>query len=245
MKPALIILAIFVGIASSANLSSQENTPRLTISHITGDFYIYTTYKLLDGKPFPSNSAYVLTNKGAVMFDTPWDTTQFQPLLDSIQHRHNKNVVLCIATHYHNDRTAGLDFLKQKGIRTFSSKLTLDLCKEHHENQAEYYFTHDTTFTIGDRTFQTYYPGEGHTKDNIVLWFADENILYGGCLIKSTESNDLGNIADANLAEWPATIQNVIRRFTKPKYAIPGHFGWADNNGLEHTLQLLQKKKPE
>jgi metallo-beta-lactamase class B len=245
MKPASIFMAIVVGIASSANLSGQENMPRLTISRLTGDFYVYTTYKLLDGKPFPPNSAYVLTNKGAVMFDTPWDTTQFQPLLDSIQHRHNKNVVLCIVTHYHNDRTAGLDFLKQKGIKTFSSKLTLDLCKEHNENQAEYYFTHDTTFIIANHTFQTYYPGEGHTKDNIVLWFGDENILYGGCLIKSTENNDLGNVADANLAEWPATIQNVIRRFAKPKYVIPGHFGWADNNGLEHTLQLLQKKKPE
>lgn len=33
------------------------------------------------------------------MFDTPWDTTQFQPLLDSIKFKHNMNVLMCIATH--------------------------------------------------------------------------------------------------------------------------------------------------
>ena len=100
----------------------QASIPSIAISHSTGDFYIYTTHRLLNGKMIPSNSMYLITDKGAVMFDTPWDTTQFQPLLDSIQFRHHTNVALCIATHFHDDRTAGLDFLKQKGITTYSSK---------------------------------------------------------------------------------------------------------------------------
>jgi metallo-beta-lactamase class B len=186
---------------------------------------------------------YLITDKGAVMFDTPWDTAQFQPLLDSIQNKHHTNVVLCVATHFHDDRTAGLDFLKQKGIKTYSSKQTFDLCKEHSQKQAEYFFTQDTTFTIGNHRFQTYYPGEGHTKDNIVIWFDDEKILYSGCLVKSTENNDLGYVTDANLSAWATTIANVINRFPHPQYVIPGHFSWADNGGLEHTLKLLQENE--
>ena len=61
--------------------------------------------------------------------------------------------------------------------------------------------------------------------------------------MKSTDTNDLGNLEDANLAEWPGTIANVIDRFPAPKYVIPGHYGWADGGGLAHTLHLLQDNK--
>lgn len=192
---------------------------------------------------FPSNSMYLVTDAGVVLIDTPWDTTQFQPLLDSISRRHHTKVVLAIATHYHDDRTAGLGFLKQKGVKTYSSKLTYDLCSEFNEKQAAYYFENDTVFEVGNYKFETYYAGEGHTKDNIVIWFGRHKILYGGCLIKSTESKDLGNIADANPQEWKPTIKKVLRKYPRPKYVIPGHYGWSSNKGLQHTLKLLESAR--
>ncbi len=53
------------------------------------------------------------------------------------------------------------------------------------------------------------------------------------------EASDLGYLVDANLSEWPATVTNVMKRFPNPRYVIPGHFAWANNKGLEHTLELL------
>jgi metallo-beta-lactamase class B len=67
--------------------------PALTISHLTGDFYIFTTYKTLAGGPYPSNGMYLVTNKGVVMIDCPWESTQFQPLLDSIYYRQKKSIL--------------------------------------------------------------------------------------------------------------------------------------------------------
>jgi hypothetical protein len=37
---------------------------------------------------------YLVTNQGVVLFDTPWDSTQFQQLLDSIKIKHGKDVVM-------------------------------------------------------------------------------------------------------------------------------------------------------
>ncbi len=216
-------------------------TEPLKIVHLTGDYYIYTTYKWLDGKLFPANGMYLLTNSGVVMFDSPWDSSQFQPLLDSIDHKHHMKVVLCIATHFHEDRTGGFDFLKQKEIATYSSKMTYDLCKQKGEKQAAFYFMGDTVFRIGDHVFEIYYPGEGHTKDNIVIWCGDQKILYGGCLVKSTENNSLGNISDASLDLWPISIKNVMGKFPRPAYTIPGHFGWEGKSSLQHTLNLLKQ----
>lgn len=220
-----------------------QDIQKLHIKHLTDNFYVYTTYKDLNGFMFPSNSMYLVTENGVVLFDTPWDTTQFQPLLDSISDRHNKKVILAISTHSHDDRTAGLEFLRLNGVKTYSSKLTYDLCKEHNEKQAEFYFVNDTIFNIGNYKFETYYPGEGHTKANIVIWFEKYKILYGGCLLKSTENKNLGNIADANIIEWKPTIKKVIKKYPKPNFVIPGHFDWTNKNGLKHTLKLLRQNE--
>jgi metallo-beta-lactamase class B len=223
-------------------LGAQTKNNKLDISHLHGNFYIYTTYKTLEGGAlFPSNSMYLVTDSGVALFDTPWDSTQFQALLDSIEKRHHKKVVLCISTHYHDDRTAGLEFFRQKGIRTYTSYQTYQLCLLHHEKQPAHYFVSDTTFTLGGHHFSTFYPGEGHTPDNIVVWFNNEKILYGGCLVKSTDNSGLGNIADANLIAWPVSIKRLTKQFPKPAYVIPGHFSWTNNKSLKHTLRLLKK----
>ena len=220
-----------------------QDKHELRIQHLTDNFYVYTTFKDLKDFMYPSNSMYLVTENGVVLFDTPWDTSQFQPLLDSISIKHNKTIVLAISTHYHDDRTAGLEFLREKGVKTYTSKLTYDMCLEHNEKQSEFYFTTDTTFNIGEYQFETYYPGEGHTKDNIVIWFDQHKILYGGCLVKSTESETLGNTADANIKEWKRSIQHTIEKYPNPNFVIPGHFGWFSNKGLKHTLNLLVQNK--
>lgn len=215
----------------------------LEIKRLTGNFYIYTTYKNFDGKLFPSNSMYLVTDSGAVMFDTPWDSTQFQPLLDSIWKRHGKKVVMSFSTHFHDDRTAGISFLRNQGVRTYTSYQTWQLCASNNIPQSTFVFMKDTTFSVGGYTFSTLYPGPGHAPDNIVVWFPSEHIVYGGCLVKSTENHDLGYIGDADLKAWPESIKKVIKQCPHPAYVIPGHFSWTNKNSLQHTLKLLKKKR--
>ncbi|MFT3701642.1 MAG: BlaB/IND/MUS family subclass B1 metallo-beta-lactamase [Agriterribacter sp.] len=221
----------------------QPGNPPLSISHLTGDFYIFTTYKVYDGAPYPANGMYLRTTKGVILFDAPWDSTQFQPLVDSIQKNHHQKIIMCIATHFHEDRTGGLDFFKQAGARTYTSYKTDELSKQTGKQRAETLFYNDTVFNIGGHRFQTYYGGPGHSPDNIVIWFAKEKILYGGCLVKSVETNDLGNLSDANVAAWPLTIQKIQHKFGQPLFIIPGHQSWTSKNALQHTLELINQQK--
>lgn len=223
------------------NSYSQVKNKGLDISHLTGDFYIYTTYGSYRSSPVPSNSMYLVTPAGVVLFDTPWDSTQFQPLLDSIKARHQKEVTMCISTHFHADRTAGLEYYKSRGIKTYTTTRTDELSKINNEKRAEFLIYSDSSFTIGGHTFQTYFGGQGHSPDNIVIWFENEKILYGGCLVKSVEAGDLGNLSDANVKEWAFTIENIQRRFNNPEYIIPGHLDWNSKNALIHTLKLIKQ----
>jgi len=196
---------------------AQTKTNKLNITHLTENFYIYTTYHSYKGEIASANGLYIVTNNGVVMIDSPWDTTQFQPLLDSIQNKHHQKVVLCIATHSHEDRSAGLEFYQQQNIKTFTSLQTDSISKATNQKRAQFHFTKDTTFTIGQLNFQTYYPGPGHTTDNIVVWFPKQKILYGGCFIKSTEATDLGYIKEANLQAWPISLKNVQQKISATK----------------------------
>jgi len=42
---------------------------------------------------------------------------QFQPLLDNIAIKHKMKAIFCIATHSREDRTAGLEYFKNKSKR--------------------------------------------------------------------------------------------------------------------------------
>lgn len=218
-----------------------QTTPALKITHLTGDFYVYTTYKLLDKTPFPANGMYVVTNDGVVLIDSPWDRTQLEPLMDSIRLKHKKEVVMAIATHHHADRTGCLDLLNEKGIYTYTTKLTDSFSKNKGEKRASHLFEKDTTFTFGQYSFKAFYPGKGHAEDNIVVWFEKERILYGGCFIKSIEADNLGNLSDADVAEWKVSIHKVMKQFAEPRYIIPGHQSWKSKKSLQFTLQLIEE----
>jgi len=237
-----IILTIAF-IFSLTAVFGQAEKAKLKISPLTGDFYVYTTYNTYEESQVPANGMYLVTNNGVVMFDTPWDTTQFQPLLDSIQLKHNKRVVLCFATHWHSDKTAGLEYYRQQGIKTYTTALTDELSKKNNKKRAEFLMTKDTVFHVGQYSFETYYPGEGHTADNIVIWFKKEKILYGGCLIKGVDDKTLGYLGDANVTAYEATLKNVQKKCRKPTFIIIAHSDWKNINSLQHSIKMAKELK--
>ncbi len=229
------------------NIFGQAKDMKLKISHLTGDFYIYTTYNTYQESKVPANGMYLVTNNGVVMFDTPWDTTQFQPLLDSIKLKHNKTVVMCFATHWHSDKTAGLEYYRQQGIKTYTTKLTDELSKKNNKKRAEILMANDTAFNVGQYSFETYYPGQGHTEDNIIIWFKKEKILYGGCLIKGADDENLGYTDDGNIIAYASTLKKVQQKCRKPKFIIVAHSDWKNINSLKHSLVMAKalKKKSD
>lgn len=223
--------------------SAQGQVAKLIIEHLTGDFYIYTTYNTYKESTVQANGMYLVTKEGVIMFDTPWDSTQFQPLLDSIKIKHNKNVIMAFATHWHNDKTAGLEYYKQQGIKTFTTTLTDELSKKNDEKRAEFLMTNDTIFNIGGYSFETFFPGEGHTIDNIIIWFEKEKILYGGCLIKGAKAKNLGYLDDGNKLAYESTLKRVEEKCKNPQYIIVAHSDWKNINSLKHSIKLAKKLK--
>ena len=232
----IIILLIFYNQAFA-----QTENLKIRISPLTENFYIHTSYNVLGNDTFPSNGLFVVTENSILLFDTPWNEAQTNELIDSCNNIFHKKINFCIVTHFHDDRTAGLNILKKNYIPTYSSQATKLLCIQNNEKFAESVFLRDTTFLIDNIRFQTYFPGEGHTRDNIVVWFPDSKILYGGCLIKSIDSKSLGNTKDANIKNWSNSVKSIINKYKEINFVIPGHYNWGDSSLLNHTIDLTKQ----
>jgi metallo-beta-lactamase class B len=117
------------------------------------------------------------------------------------------------------------------------------LSKNNDKKRAEFLMTRDTVFKVGQSTFETYYPGPEHTADNIIIWFKKEKILYGGCLIKGADAENLGYLGDANVTEYASKIKRVKKKCRKPKFIIIAHSDWKDLNSLKHSIKLAEELK--
>ncbi len=239
-------LSVVCCLTALTGLGQIEKYP-LKITPLTEDLFVYVSHGFFRGKPYAANAVYLVTAQGVVLFDTPWDKAYYQPLLDSIWNRHHQKVILCISTHFHDDRTGGLAYYRSKGIRTYTTAMTDSLSKANHNNRAACLFSGDTSFHVGRHAFQTYYPGPGHSPDNIVIWFPKEKVLYAGCLVKSVAADNLGNLTDASVAAWGKSLKKLQHRFPHPAYVIVGHNGWRDKRSIMHTLAMItayEKKHP-
>lgn len=216
-----------------------QNDKDLKIEKVSDDLYIYTTYGTFEGVKYAANALYTITKEGVVVFDCPWDPGVNEQFEKELYNRHQLPIIANIATHSHADRAGGLAFFKKIGARTYTSKATDSILEKTGEPRAEYIFKSDTIFHIGDKTFEVFYPGKGHTSDNLVVWFPEEQILLGGCIIKDGKAKDLGNIEEAYPDEWAQSLQRVVEKFPKPKLIIAGHDDWHPQNGIQHTLDLL------
>ena len=214
-----------------------------TITALTDSVYLFTSYGEFGGKFYPANGIFALTQAGAVIIDGPWDPADRLPLLDSIRIRFHQKVIFCLATHFHEDRSGALKEYGAAGIPTYATEMTDSLSRLHHEPRAAHLIAGDTTFRFGAFTMQTYYPGPGHAPDNIVVWLPGAQILYGGCFLKSTRDQDLGNLGDADIALWEQDAVKLKKRFKHPRYIIVGHGDWHSIDAIDHTIELVRKEK--
>lgn len=214
----------------------------LKIEKLNNNIYITTTYNTFNNVKYSGNAAYLITKKGVILFDTPWDETQYQPLLDSIKTKHNLPVIAVYASHWHDDRAGGFAYYQKKGIPTYATALTNSILREKGLTEATHEIKLGKTIRVGGQQFVIDFVGEGHSLDNTIVWFPKYKIMNGGCLIKGADAQNMGFVGDGNINAWPQTIQTLQTRYPNIKKVIPGHDQWQLDGALERTIQLLNTK---
>lgn len=222
-----------------ANETTPQKSNHLEWIKIKESVWIHKSYGEFAGQTYSSNGLVVLTNKGVVVVDTPWTESQTEELFTGIQSKFQKEILYLIVTHAHDDRMAGVPLFQSRNIPIYSTNLTAKLAKERGFGKTNPILDLQTRLAAGNQWVEVFYPGQGHSVDNIVVWLTDTHILFGGCLVKSLEAKDLGNTKDANIEEWGISVKRVLARYPDAEVVVPGHGDWGKLDLLRHTIRLL------
>lgn len=238
-----LILAFLPLLPATAQEKSQIHlSSDVFIEKIDDGVWRHVSFKDLPNLgPVPSNGVIAQFGTEILLIDSAWNDAQTKLILDWIEKELNAKPSIAVITHSHEDRLGGIHEIHTRGIRTVSSGLTAELAKQQGLEPPQQTFDGRMDLSLNGRTIQVWYPGPGHTKDNVVVWLPDQKILVGGCLIKSTQAKDLGNIKEADLLQWPKTMEKVYQEFKHANIVVPGH---GDPSGIEavtHTVELLHK----
>ena len=210
------------------------------VAKIAPDLWVVTsTGQIANGTVYPANGMALESPSGTVLVDPGWTGVQAKALVQWARKSLRKPVTRAIATHSHYDRLGGIDALAELGIPMLALARTRELAEADKRPHLPQAVPDLESKPYRDAAgFELFFPGGGHAPDNIVVYFPAQRVVFGGCLVKSSTATDLGNLADAVMSEYPASIERVARQYPERRVVVPGH-GTLSGDGLAHTLELL------
>lgn len=215
----------------------QGQSNRLFVAPVAPGIWVHTSYQ----EGFPSNGLIVEEADFVLIIDTGWGKKPTRKLLHWVKHHLHKPVRALFVTHSHGDRTGGISLFQKKKIPIRMSPRTAAILQKQKMKVPEYEpLSDDGGGSLGRLHFTCFYPGPGHTVDNMVVYLEDAHLLFGGCFVKSLEATGLGYIDEAKLEEWPASMHHLQARFPNAQIVVPGHQAWGGLELLQHTLDLLE-----
>lgn len=223
----------------------QQISPQLQVEQLAPGLWLHRTeQKLSSGMVFTSNGLLLQTTEGIWMLDTAWGYYPTQDLLRWIKVVLKQPVIKAIATHGHDDRVGGAAALAEFNIPLQVTAKTAAIVQQHAKTddlllpvQAVIDLKQGEKYQDGP--VEWFYPGPGHTSDNIVLWLPQYKLLMGGCAVKAPKYPGLGNIADANVPEWPHSLKRIKEAYPDINIVVPGHGDVADATLLNYSLGLM------
>jgi metallo-beta-lactamase class B len=215
-------------------------TDTVYVAQLSPGLWVHTTVgTLADGSLYAANGALVEDGDTSILFDVGWTPEEARTLLDWARLVLKHPVSKAYVTHFHNDRLGGAAELERQHIPVFATVLTVELAKKTGQPVPDNPISAPVKPTSVGHDAILLFPGAGHTRDNIVVDFPEEQILFGGCFLKAGDAKGIGNLADADVTAWPQSLKHMQSIFPQVKLAIPGH-GPISANAVGRTLELLK-----
>ncbi|MCA9533459.1 MAG: subclass B1 metallo-beta-lactamase [Myxococcales bacterium] len=187
-----------------------------------------------------SNGLVVLGAREALLVDTTWDDGGTERLLDHVESAYGRRVSHAVVTHSHEDRMGGIRALQRRSVTVHGLSLTAERARAAGKPAPDQTFATEANLDVDGVHAEVFFPGAAHAPDNVVVWLPDVGVLFGTCMIRELASTSVGNLADASLDTWVASVSAVRRRVPAPRVVVPGHGEPGDATLLDHTIALVR-----
>jgi metallo-beta-lactamase class B len=247
MKYLLSLLILSITITSTVAQTSAKFKPKevyksgnLTITQIAKNSFEHTSFlQTHDFGNVPCNGLIVRNGNEVIVFDTPTNDSASEELIKWIKETLHCKINAVIPTHFHDDCLGGLKAFHKNEIPSYAYFKTIEFAKKNNFVVPKNSFRDSLILKVGNENIIAKFFGEGHTKDNVVGYFAGDNIMFGGCLIKELNAGK-GYLGDANVADWSATVEKVKKDYPDVKIIVPGHGQYGNKKLLDYTIKLFK-----
>lgn len=262
------VIAVFVTAGSpagSARAGEFTLSDNLTVRDLA-DRVVLVTHSF----PWAANSlAVLMPDSTVVLIDTPYTPDATATLLDWLDGRWHADRYAAVVTGFHIDNLGGAGELIHRGVTVYGADMTAGLLRERsaatmaamdsslaapgmeryrdaframrfEPPTATFPAQQGLVLSFGGETLEIFWPGKSHTSDNTVVYFPAQRLLFGGCMVCNASAARLGFTGDADLDEWPRSLETVLARFPDAAIVAPGHGAVGDRGLIEHTISLFE-----
>jgi len=200
-----------------------------------------------------SNSAFVITKDGVLLFDSGSSQKIGATLKQTIATVTDKPVRWIVNSHAHGDHWLGNAAFKKTVKDIYASeqvaesifadgqtwidrfrRMTKGAIGKSEIMAPEKTITKRTEVVLGGRKFVLFPSGNSHSRGDILLWMPEERALFTGDVVYSTR---MPSTFASNLDRWIVMLGELER--LKPRVVVPGHGDLTDATSITRMREMF------
>lgn len=240
----LLVKSFIVALSLISIFAAKAADPEISVYHLVGAVYVAE-----DPHYAKTNYAVYVGAASVTVVGAGWSPDRAELLAQAIRKVTDKPISDVILPDHDPEYAGGSAYWKRIGANIVSTELTEQVLKKDWVKVGDFtrkHFpaypsvplvlptkTYGTDFTLEIGHIRGFYLGPSHNEDDIFVYFPKEKVLYAGSILKER----LGNLAFANLEEYPRTLEKLQQLQLKIDKIISGH--WSAVHGPELITQYL------
>lgn len=206
-----------------------------------------------ENRGWNSNSAFVVTEAGVLLFDTGSSTEIGRTLQKTIASKTDKPVRWIINSHAHGDHWLGNGAFGEGVEKIMATREVANRIQAEGPNWVNNFkrmtngISGDSTIvvpnttlagrtelTLGVTRFVIFPSGNSHSPGDLMLWLPDEKVLISGDVVYSDR---MPSTNAADLRQWMSMLGELEQ--LQPRVVIPGHGNLTNVQGLARLRSLF------
>lgn len=204
-------------------------------------------------KGWASNSVFIVTKDGVLVFDTGVSETIGTALKGVIARTVNKPVRWVVNSHGHGDHWlgnsafAGAEIISSSQVRTHVTQegpswlerfanMTGGVTGKSKIVAPNRVVDSRGGMQFGEVRGEVLFSSGGHSASDLVLWLPEDQMLLAGDIVYS---DSIPEAFDANIPGWIAFLKELEQ--LKPKVVVPGHGRVTDSSAITRQREYFEK----
>lgn len=237
---ALTVLSLTASLSAVTQAQSRFDDVKIEAVQLSERVYMLTGAG--------GNIGVYVGDNGVYMVDA-----QYAPLADKIRAAiaslTDRQLTTLVNTHFHGDHTDGNAAFARQGVTVVAHHNVADRLAQNADFDKagipSVTFAESLQLDTGDAGLRLQHYPQGHTDGDVVVWFADTNVIHAGDLFFVDRFPFIDLNAGGSVQGYIDNVSAVIAQLDDKTQIIPGHGGLSDKDDWQRLISMIAITREE